>query len=855
MMRLLILALALPALALAATPTNSFHNLSTSNLISTGAITLNGGALTVSNNTLKLNGSAVTGGTFDHSALSNVLWTASGHTGTVGRIAGFLEGGAAAYVIPGSNLEIDGSDNLNVTGLVTAAQLTGATNTATLAASGVLTNGASVTIAGGGTITGGLTFDYGTMTAGRLDMAGVGDSGDYIVFAGGTLTRAGSIVQLRGDWMVSGSLTGNIGAATLGGVALGGLVQSNDTRYLAAITNGQSGPILFSGGTITFTNAASPAVLKMMGHINSKPRLDFYRTNNVYAGSIYSWADGTHGLLIGSADQLDLLSGENAGYQGRIQIGQSVDSGEYIYFQYEGTGSSNIQGRSSHQVGFRGYWYNLTNSTEMTWGLQNQVSNSGTSRFVFVYQPTIVQGYNVKHDMTGREIMGLGSNLVTVSTPLTVTGTITGDGSGITGLVPTNRQIIAGANITVNGGASAPLTGDVTIASTASGGATVGTQLVLLTNIVTDTFSTLNGWKSFGNLAWGASPTGLLVTNNPGSGVYTNCLAYTNWPTAAWYYDMSIRFVAEVTNGTSYGIGVGIQSGNGSNNNWFSVIQNPNTGTISYFYKSGTPSQTLGGPNKTALTTNLFQLRRRNSAIEVVSSNEATGATFNYHYQGSLDSTNTLGWFGSWGYPAIYVFGGTFRVVEFKYDLYAPSAGTDWLLWGDSIFSGQVSAPPQDSMAGRFCRAVPNSIGYGAGGDHLAIASQEWREVACYAPRNVILGGHPGNDVLWGNAYFAPYTWLASNIVASGAKLWVTTPTARATDNSAATLWLKTNTAFTATKVIDLFSATRINGGGTTLHGYYNSGDGIHPNALAQSAMYYIIINALGTNAVPAGGQ
>ncbi len=744
---------------------------------------------------------------------SNLLWIVGTTTNTLGS-----GGGGVTTNDMLALLWANGNTNwltlAGTNGLATAAQLTGATNTATLAASGVLTNGASATIAGGGTITGGLTFDYGTMTAGRLDMTGVGDSGDYIAFAGGTLTRAGSIVQLRGDWMVSGSLTGNIGAATLGGVAVGGLVQSNDTRYLATVTNGVTSFLV--GGTNLLVQSSAV-------DYRNKLTMNFGGLEAQYGGL---WV-GTN--AIAAANYFILWSAADS----------YVGNAPSVYFNAPGT-TGILRFRQNNQdkivLSNAQVYIPATLNTALINGNGSGISNVNAATLGGVAVGGLVQTqelYSASNTLAEATALKANSNSV-----VTVVQT------NSSGVAITNQFTVGIAN---------PVITLPTIS--AGGGATVGTQLVLLTNIVTASFSSLDGWKSFGNLAWGASPTGLLVTNNPGSGVYTNCLAYTNWPTAAWYYDMSIRFVAEVTNGTSWGIGVGIQSANSSNNNWYSVVQSPSSGSLSYSYKAGTPSQTLGGPNKTALTTNLFLVRRRNAAIEVVTSNEATGASSSFSYHGSQDSTNTMGWFGSFGYPAIYVFGGTYRIVEFKYDLYAPSAGTDWLLWGDSIFSGQVSAPPQDSMAGRFCRAVPNSIGYGAGGDHLAIASQEWREVACYAPRNVILGGHPGNDVLWGNSYFANYTWLASNIVASGAKLWVTTPTARATDNSAAVLWLKTNTTFTATKVIDLFSATRINGGGSTLHGYYNSGDGIHPNALAQSAMYYIIINALGTNAVPAGGQ
>lgn len=49
-----------------------------------------------------------------HAVLSNLTWTASGHSGTPARLAGFFEGGAAGYSAPGAGLYFDGSDNLTV---------------------------------------------------------------------------------------------------------------------------------------------------------------------------------------------------------------------------------------------------------------------------------------------------------------------------------------------------------------------------------------------------------------------------------------------------------------------------------------------------------------------------------------------------------------------------------------------------------------------------------------------------------------------------------------------------------------------------------------------------------------------
>ncbi len=53
--------------------------------------------------------------TTDHTALDNLSWTASGHTGTAARVAIFSEGGAAGLGTLGSNLSWDG-DTINASG-------------------------------------------------------------------------------------------------------------------------------------------------------------------------------------------------------------------------------------------------------------------------------------------------------------------------------------------------------------------------------------------------------------------------------------------------------------------------------------------------------------------------------------------------------------------------------------------------------------------------------------------------------------------------------------------------------------------------------------------------------------------
>jgi hypothetical protein len=85
-----------------------------------------GRVLTIGTN--KFSGGTSGSGTSDHAALSNLTWTASGHTGTPARLAGFFEGGAAGYAGFGPGMYLDGSDNIAVSNDIIAGATLGATS-------------------------------------------------------------------------------------------------------------------------------------------------------------------------------------------------------------------------------------------------------------------------------------------------------------------------------------------------------------------------------------------------------------------------------------------------------------------------------------------------------------------------------------------------------------------------------------------------------------------------------------------------------------------------------------------------------------------------------------------------------
>jgi len=82
-------------------------------------------------------------GTTDHSALSNLDWIATGHTGTPARLAGFFEGGSAGYAGFGEGMYLDGSDNIAVSNAVLAGAAAGLAYTGTV--DSVTVNGTNYT--------------------------------------------------------------------------------------------------------------------------------------------------------------------------------------------------------------------------------------------------------------------------------------------------------------------------------------------------------------------------------------------------------------------------------------------------------------------------------------------------------------------------------------------------------------------------------------------------------------------------------------------------------------------------------------------------------------------------------------
>jgi hypothetical protein len=150
------------------------------------------------------------GGTSDHSALSNLAWTSSGHTGTASRLAAFDAGGAAAYVQIGAasgvqawDTDLDGYAALTSTGLVAR------TGSGTVATRTITAGSGQLTVANGDGVAGNPIVDLAYASALRtssgpttMTMGAVLD-GQYLRRSGSTVIGAYlalALVMSDGGW-------------------------------------------------------------------------------------------------------------------------------------------------------------------------------------------------------------------------------------------------------------------------------------------------------------------------------------------------------------------------------------------------------------------------------------------------------------------------------------------------------------------------------------------------------------------------------------------------------------------------------------------------------------------------------
>lgn len=153
------------------------------------------------------------GGTSDHTALSNLAWPSSGHTGTASRVAAFDGGGAASYLQVGVDLQAYSSSLAAIAG----GTWTGAASITTLGTIGTgVWQGTTVGVGYGGTgltsyTVGDILYASGTTTLAKL---AAGTSG-YVLSTNGAGT-APTWISLPAALYPTQQITGSTGTITSG---------------------------------------------------------------------------------------------------------------------------------------------------------------------------------------------------------------------------------------------------------------------------------------------------------------------------------------------------------------------------------------------------------------------------------------------------------------------------------------------------------------------------------------------------------------------------------------------------------------------------------------------------------------
>jgi len=254
-----------------------------STLASSGAITVNGGTLSLGSFTNSVGAVSINGGTLNNTTNTGILSSSSGFTATAGNINAILAG--------------TGSFTKNGAGTATFGAATGGTNTysgGTVVNAGTLALGVSNRLADTGTL---------SVNGGAFDLATFSDAVGAVTLAGGSITSSTGALTASSYALQSGSASAILaGSAAASKTTSGTATLSGINTYTGATTISAGTLIVSGSGSINTTSgiAVSAGSLKYDSSAGLNRNVSLtggalaYNSSTAYSGSL-TFTSGTVG--------------------------------------------------------------------------------------------------------------------------------------------------------------------------------------------------------------------------------------------------------------------------------------------------------------------------------------------------------------------------------------------------------------------------------------------------------------------------------------------------------------------------------------------------------------------------------
>jgi hypothetical protein len=369
-----------------------------------------------------------------------------------------------------------------------------------------------------------------------------------------------------------------------------------------------------------------------------------------------------------------------------------------------------------------------------------------------------------------------------------------------------------------------------------------------LGTMINENWTSLSNWNTSAGGGFSVASNVLTATNSNSSLGFANYIYNTSYgATNLEDYTVTYNDVVGTISSTSFGNAVGLKTANAfiAQQVEIGLLKDAtNGGRIAFYYNFNTTPKLIS-TSKLALTVgdNLkFKIIVNHNKIIATLTDVTTDQSITEVFPISVSFPNAGYYIPNYGNFAIYNLGGTSSISNFQvYSNEVTSA--NWMIIHDSIGDGQQGNSSDNRMINILQKMYQGSIiGYGQGGNRFE--DNNTTEIGNLNPGTIIVDmgtNNIGNGQSVGT-FNSNMTALMNALIAQGkvlgSTLFICTIMPRNDYN--VTTYNANIIATYGTAVIDQYNSF-VAASGTGLSQLYDSGDGVHPNALGQQKKADII--------------